>query len=180
MARRLFIFEEPDRFLAVARGEPGKRAFFLQAGQGRAVVTLGVEKMQVAALADRISAVVAAIGEPAGGAEASDRPALVDEAVEPMVELFRVGALALGWDPDTKSVLVEARPVNEEGEYPEVTDDDPNADDLLRVRLSAPQALEFATAAAAVVVAGRTPCPFCGQPLDPSGHFCTRSNGQLN
>lgn len=179
MARRLFIFDEPDRFLAVARGEPGKRAFFLQAGQGRAVVTLGLEKMQVAALAERISAVVAALGEPPGEARASDRR-LVDQAVEPMVELFRVGALALGWDPETKSVLVEARPVNEEGEYPEVTDDDPDAHDLLRVRLSAPQALEFATAATAVVVAGRTPCPFCGQPLDPSGHFCTRSNGQLN
>src|SRR5437867_3020723 len=137
MARRLFIFDEPDRFVAIARGEPGKRAFFLQAGQGRAVVTLGVEKVQVAALAERISAVVAALGEASGAAGSPDRT-LVDEAVEPVVELFRVGVLALGWDPDSRSVLVEARPVNEEGDDPEVADDDPDADDLLRVRLSAP------------------------------------------
>lgn len=179
MSRRLFVFDEPDRFVAVARGEPGKRAFFLQAGQGRAVVTLGVEKTQVAALAQRIAEVIAAVGDELAGT--LSRPETLSiEPVEPMVELFRVGVLALGWDPDAKALLIEARPVNAEGEYPEVADEDPEADDLLRVRLTAQQALEFAAAAAAVVVAGRPLCPFCGQPLDPAGHFCPRSNGQLN
>jgi uncharacterized repeat protein (TIGR03847 family) len=97
-----------------------------------------------------------------------------------MVELFRVGQLALGWDPEAQSLLLEARPMNEEGEYPDVADDDPDADDLLRVRLTAPQAMDFATAAVAVVVAGRPSCPFCGQPLDPGGHFCPRMDGHLN
>ena len=32
-------------------------------------------------------------------------------------------------------------------------------------------------AAEALVAAGRPPCPICGQPLDPDGHVCPRSNG---
>jgi hypothetical protein len=28
-----------------------------------------------------------------------------------------------------------------------------------------------------VVSAGRPACPFCSQPLDPSGHICPRANG---
>jgi len=31
--------------------------------------------------------------------------------------------------------------------------------------------------ASAVVSAGRPPCPFCNQPLEPSGHICPRANG---
>jgi hypothetical protein len=27
------------------------------------------------------------------------------------------------------------------------------------------------------VSAGREPCPFCGSPLDPTGHVCPRANG---
>jgi hypothetical protein len=27
------------------------------------------------------------------------------------------------------------------------------------------------------VAAGRPPCPFCLQPLDPGGHICPRANG---
>jgi 5-methylcytosine-specific restriction endonuclease McrA len=28
-----------------------------------------------------------------------------------------------------------------------------------------------------VVAAGRPTCQFCGQPIDPDGHICPRSNG---
>ena len=33
------------------------------------------------------------------------------------------------------------------------------------------------TLAGREVAAGRPPCPFCGDPLDPSGHVCPRANG---
>jgi uncharacterized repeat protein (TIGR03847 family) len=55
---------------------------------------------------------------------------------------------------------------------------DPRSD-VLRVRLSPAQARAFAKRAAAVVGAGRPACPFCGLPLDPSGHICPRRNGYL-
>jgi hypothetical protein len=28
-----------------------------------------------------------------------------------------------------------------------------------------------------LVSSGRPPCPICGQPMDPDGHVCPRSNG---
>ncbi|TMB85695.1 MAG: DUF3090 family protein [Chloroflexi bacterium] len=177
MTRRLFLFDQPDRFVAGAVGQPGSRAFFLQARQRGAVVTLGLEKTQVSALAQRIGELLMAVGEalePSAGSPATS------ELAEPMVELFRVGVLALGWDPASASLMLEARPIDEEGNYPEVADDDPDGPDLLRVRLSSLEAGQFATAAAALVQAGRSACPYCGQPLDPGGHFCVRMNGNSN
>ncbi|HTE66110.1 MAG TPA: DUF3090 family protein [Candidatus Binatia bacterium] len=41
-------------------------------------------------------------------------------------------------------------------------------------------AREFVRRAADLIAAGRPLCPFCGQPLEPTGHFCTRTNGHLN
>ena len=56
-------------------------------------------------------------------------------------------------------------------------DELPEVGDVLRVRLSPAIARAFAQRAAAVVGAGRPPCPFCGLPLDPTGHICPRQNG---
>jgi len=50
----------------------------------------------------------------------------------------------------------------------------------VRVQLEPNAALEFASGALAVVQAGRPPCPLCGEPLEPTGHFCTRRNGYQN
>ena len=47
----------------------------------------------------------------------------------------------------------------------------------LRVVLTPVQARAFARRCARVVSAGRPACPFCGQPLDPTGHICPRANG---
>ena len=35
----------------------------------------------------------------------------------------------------------------------------------------------FARRCTRLVQAGRPPCPFCGGPLDPTGHICPRANG---
>jgi uncharacterized repeat protein (TIGR03847 family) len=177
VTRRLFVFDQPDSFLARVVGEPGSRVFYLQARQGRAVVTVGLEKAQVSVLAQRIGELLIAVN--AAPEAVSSRPADNDVS-GPMVELFRVGVLALAWDPDTTSLVVEARPIDETGVYPEVADEDPDGPDLLRVRLSPSEAGRFAAAAAALVQAGRPTCPFCGEPLDPSGHFCVRMNGNPN
>jgi uncharacterized repeat protein (TIGR03847 family) len=53
--------------------------------------------------------------------------------------------------------------------------DDPR--DVVRVELEPQAALRFASGALEVVRAGRPPCPLCGEPLDPIGHFCVRRNG---
>jgi uncharacterized repeat protein (TIGR03847 family) len=48
------------------------------------------------------------------------------------------------------------------------------------VRLAPTEARSFVRRAEALLAAGRPACPFCGQPLDPRGHFCPRGNGQVS
>ena len=175
MSRRLLVFDAPDRFTPAAVGEPGHRSFYLQARQGGAVVTLGLEKIQMAALAERIGELLAS-EDPAAGQAGADGAG--PTPLEPMTELFRVGMLAIGWDRST--LTIEARPIDEAGRYEESADDDPNGPDLVRVRLSPDQGVEFIRLANALVAAGRPACPFCGQPIDPTGHFCPASSAHLN
>jgi uncharacterized repeat protein (TIGR03847 family) len=174
MTRRLFIFDGPDRFVPGAVGEPGDRAFFLQARKGGALVSVGLEKSQVAALATRLEDLLDAVE--AAPEAVPDDPGLE----EPVVELFRVGAMALAYDPTTEAIVIEAQTPTEDGDYVELPDDADEGPDLLRVRIDARQARGFVRHAEALVAAGRPACPFCGQPLEASGHFCPRSNGHLN
>jgi uncharacterized repeat protein (TIGR03847 family) len=177
MARRLFIFDAPDRFVAGAMGEPGDRTFYLQARKGQAVASVGLEKAQVAALAGRLAELLEAVGDdaPLAAADPDDGP--LDE---PLVELFRVGVMALAWEPSSERVVIEAQPQTEDGDYVDVTDEASEGPDLMRVRIAADRAREFVRRAAGLIAAGRPLCPFCGEPLEPTGHFCTRTNGQLN
>lgn len=188
MTRRIFIFDPPDRFVAGAVGVPGRRTFYLQARAGERVVSVSLEKVQVAALAERLDQLLDELerrglteAASAGGREAAG-PAPLDE---PLNEVFRAGTLTLGWDPEDARILIEARALrpedeDEEGdeEAAQWRDDDPNGPDVFRVRIDPAVARAFVEGAAAVLAAGRPPCPLCGAPLDPTGHLCPRRNGQ--
>src|SRR3989304_4602640 len=56
--RRAFVFDPPDRFVAGTVGEPGSRTFFLQAREGTRVVSVVLEKTQVAVLAERLGSLL--------------------------------------------------------------------------------------------------------------------------
>jgi uncharacterized repeat protein (TIGR03847 family) len=191
MPRRRYIFDPPERFIAGTIGDPGNRTFFLQARDGGRVVSVALEKVQVAVLAERLGDLLGeldrrgvphastedAAPEGDAGARTDDDAAPLDE---PLVEAFRAGSLTLGWDPDAERVLLEARAQDEDGEAidpDEDDDEDEDGPDLLRVRLTAAAARSFVARAARVVASGRPPCPLCGAPLDPRGHICPRRNG---
>ena len=166
-------------------GQPGDRNFFLQARDGVRVVSVVLEKVQVAVLADRLGELLSEL-ERRGieAAEAAERAAssAVDTGPldEPLNEAFRAGSLTLGWDGDAERVLVEARAQSEDGEEidpDEDDDEDEDGPDLLRVRMTAEAARSFVERAVRIVASGRLPCPLCGQPLDPTGHLCPRRNG---
>lgn len=175
MLRRVFDFDSPDRFVAGTVGAPGARSFFLQARQGGALVSVGLEKTQVAALAGRISELLDTVeglaGELPAQVRRDDRP-----LEEPTVELFRVGAMALAWDATTGRIVIEAQPLTEDGAFADVPDQAPEGPDLLRVRVEPSRARDFIRRAASLVAAGRPACPFCGQPLEATGHFCPKTN----
>jgi uncharacterized repeat protein (TIGR03847 family) len=175
MTRRLFVFDDPDRFLAGTIGEAGDRSFYLQARKGGALVSVGLEKVQVAALAERLDDLLDAVEVPSDAASTDDRG-----LEEPVVELFRVGAMALAWDAATEAVVIEAQMPTVDGEYAELPDDADDGPDVLRVRIGPGHARAFAQRAMVLVTSGRPACPFCGQPLDPQGHFCVQGNGSLN
>ena len=189
MPRRRYIFDPPERFVAGTIGDPGNRTFFLQARDGGRVVSVALEKVQVAVLAERLGDLLGELdrrGVPHGLPDETIpdmASAVEDDAApldEPLVEAFRAGSLTLGWDPDAERVLLEARAQDEDGEAIDPDDDDDEDEDgpdLLRVRLTAEAARSFVTRAARVVAGGRSPCPLCGAPLDPRGHICPRRNG---
>ena len=179
MSRLIHVFRQPERFVAGTVGEPGDRSFYLQAAEQARTVSVLLEKQQVTVLAERISALLAEVARRFGAEE--DIPAEtadLDPLIVPVEEEFRVGTMGLGWDADSKSIVVELLAVTEE-EIDEsvVLEDTDEGPDALRVFLSPVQARAFADRAELVVSAGRPPCPLCAEPLDAQGHVCVRLNG---
>ena len=196
MSRRIYDYGLPDRFVAGTVGQPGNRTFFLQARRGSSLVSVVLEKVQVAVLAERLTLLLAEVARlgvpvPEALAPADDDTAPLDE---PLVEAFRVGTMTLAWNGDGDEIVVEARARieideddeddqeedDESEEELEIADDDPDGPDLVRVRLTPTRARAFAERALRTIAAGRPPCPLCGQPLDPTGHLCPRRNGYVH
>lgn len=161
-----------SRITAAAVGDPGNRAFYLQARKEDVVVSLLVEKQQVALLSMHVDELLDRVGSPA-----SDDPAVPDPAdldlEEPVVSEFRVGQIGLGYDEARDLVLVQCEEYVAEEEAEERTEEP------ARVRLWATRAQLYALARRGEreVGSGRPVCRMCGEPIDPEGHFCPRSNG---
>jgi uncharacterized repeat protein (TIGR03847 family) len=178
----VFTYDPPERFVAGTVGQPGERTFYLQASAHGRVTSVVLEKVQVSRLAERLDQLLDQELRSSGGK--SPVPAVAPAALAddgplelPLLEEFRVGVIALGWDPDSQRVVIEAQ---EESETPveyladDVPEDGPG---VLRVRITAAAARAFSQRALRVVSQGRPPCPLCGLPLDASGHVCPRQNG---
>lgn len=185
MPRQVFDFDPPERFVAGTTGPPGARTFFLQARSGTALTSVALEKAQVSALAERVEELLDEVVRRSGGAAPVPAVTPADSRDDapldtPIEEEFRVGTMTLAWDGDRQLVVIECFEVGEEDDLGGSgaggsADDDPRS--LLRVSLTGASARAFCSRALAVVAAGRPPCPFCGDPLDPAGHVCPRANG---
>jgi uncharacterized repeat protein (TIGR03847 family) len=179
-------FDPPERFVTGTVGEPGQRTFFLQARSGSHLVTVALEKQQVAALAERIDELLDEVMATQGGAATIPAVAPLDledgEPLEqPIEEEFRAGTMTLSWDPDDARVVIEVFPFTEAAVVaPDQVEEDfeePEPDELLLVRIPAGAARAFVKRATQVLGAGRPSCPFCGSPVDAEGHLCVRMNG---
>jgi uncharacterized repeat protein (TIGR03847 family) len=188
MARIVFEYDPPDRFVAGTVGEPGQRTFYLQATGGGRTTSVALEKQQVSALAERVEALLDEVvrqssGEAAVPAVTPSDVTDTEPLASPVEEEFRVGTMAIAWDTDDEVVVIEAQELTEseedddETETPLIDDEADEGPTLLRVRITGAAARAFVSRAQAVVAAGRPPCPFCGGPLDAGGHVCPRANG---
>jgi uncharacterized repeat protein (TIGR03847 family) len=176
---RIFLFDPVERFVVGTVGVPGERTFFVQARTGSRLVSVTLEKAQVAAIADRVLQILREIrlSEPLTVIE---RVGYDDQPLEsPIDEEFRVGVIGLAYVSDRRLIEIDLQAItdsdNADDELLEI--DTSSEQDILRVLMTLGYAESFAKRANTVVAAGRAPCPFCGGPIDPNGHLCPRSNG---
>src|SRR3954454_2832300 len=174
MTHQVYAFEPPERFVAGTVGPPGERTFFLQARGGGRLVSVALEKVQVALLAEKLDELLVEANRRVG----VDLPttALTSSDNEPLDtpvdEEFRVGTLGLAFDVDTATVVIEAIAAgesevelttgddDEDDEPDDDADEDPDdALDRWRVPLPPEAPRAFIDRARRVVAAGRPPCP---------------------
>ena len=175
-------FDPPERFVAGTVGEPGSRTFFLQARQGPRLVSVALEKQQVAVLAERIDELLDEVMASSGNHTMipAVAPVGLDDSgplEQPIDEQFRAGTMTLSWDPGTARVVIEVFPLTDGPEEGDEPPEDTEPDEVFLVRLEAGPARAFVKRAVLVIDAGRPDCPFCGNPIDPEGHLCVRANG---
>ena len=178
MSRIVHLFDNPERFVAGTVGVPGERTFFLQARHGNRIVSVSLEKEQVALLADRLLDLLQQVESTNGITIEHTAAADLEPLDNPIIEEFRVGTLALGWNEHSRQVVIEAHAMTESfDDVPDLEEESDSGPDVVRIRILGSYAKGFAHRALAVVAAGRPPCPLCDQSLDPRGHICPRANG---
>ena len=168
-----------DALGAGAVGEPGQRAFYIQARSESAQLTVLVEKEQVALLAAEAVAFLDRIADQYPE-DTIVVPETMAELREPTVPLFRARMIGLGFDPERELVLIELREHSDDDEDDE-DDEAPMVAEreegyVARIYATRPQVRAMAAHSAGVVAAGRPLCELCSQPLDPAGHRCPRWN----
>ncbi len=155
-----YDLSDPERITVGTVGPVGDRLFLLQCRQGPVLLTLKMEKQQVAVMADYMARIV------------RDRPRpdhLPDDAAleEPAEPAWVVGTIGVSYDENDERIVLVIEEL--------VPEDETGA--IARLSISREQAAGFAIQATRLVESGRPPCPLCGSPLDPSGHECPRTNG---
>ena len=191
MAILVHRYDAPDRFVAGTVGQPGERTFFLQAREGNRITSVACEKQQVSVLAEHLDRVLDEVQRRSSGQV--DVPPAATAASDtqpldaPITEEFRVGTMTIAWDPTIERIVIElfsnvdpddsADDETPTAAAPEAEEDVIEADEVFVVKITAAEAREFVARAQALISAGRPACPFCLQPLDPSGHICPRANG---
>jgi uncharacterized repeat protein (TIGR03847 family) len=152
-----YVFANPDRVMVVVRGEVGNRLFLLQAREGRRLVIVKCEKLQLSALAEWLGQVMSTLGRLGHLPD--------DLSLESEYEAdFVAGDIAVAINEERQTIEVTIESADE-------------GDDTLELTLTKEWAGALAIAVTRLVDAGRPLCPLCGGPLDPRGHDCPRTNG---
>jgi uncharacterized repeat protein (TIGR03847 family) len=171
---RSFELSEVDWATVGTVGEPGQRTFYLQARQGDQLITLKMEKQQVAALSQFLAEILSDLAVP------DDVPSDETlELIEPVLAEWAVGGLQLAYDSGADRIVIlveEIGVVDEEDDENDAGLPDPDRG-AGRLGLTRTQASGVVRRGWELVNAGRARCSLCGHPMDPEGHSCPRTNG---
>jgi uncharacterized repeat protein (TIGR03847 family) len=116
---------DPVDFITVGTiGPKGRRVFHLQAGKGRQIVTVIIEKQQAQALSEAVGEMLDDLSHkyqvaPAAEVDLSQWDMSLRDPVQP---LFRVGQMGLGYDAERDLVVLVAQELVVEDEQLEVPD----------------------------------------------------------
>lgn len=167
-----YNFKPVTRITFGAIGSPGKRVFYLQTRQSDQLVTLIIEKEQVQLLANKLEDFLAELRQRLPHlAEASSSYNEEEMALEqPIDPAFRVGLMGLGYDEESDLLVLVAREIK-------ATDDGLKEASVARLWCTRSQLRTSCKWGLEVASRGRPICGNCGQPRDPEGHFCPKSNG---
>ncbi len=183
MSRIIYSHHNVERCVVGTVGVPGERAFFIQVLSSKGLNCVAVEKTQVQALVERLQLLVREIRRNRlASTDSLNLPAIKDDAQleYPITEDFRAGVIAITYEQGNQTIDLQIQGVSDDvDELIEAGDEEVGIDtpDLLIVSLTIAQVRGFCDRALNVVSAGRSPCPFCGLPLNPEGHICPRANG---
>ena len=149
------------RFVPGFVGVPGDRTFLLEIDDTGGRVWYLLEKVQVAAFAEQCALLLADLGLSGAGKDIDPGPLSEPDDIE-----FRVGRIGIDY--------------HEERDLIEITLE-PSAEDAMAVvHAVTPAQLDAAVRlGAAAVASGRPKCPRCGLAIDPDGHVCPTTNGDL-
>ncbi len=158
-----------SRITTGAVGPPGKRVFYIQARTESRLVSLIVEKHQIQAFAIGLEEFLEELeGRLPDLPEASaEYDSAEMELEEPLDPLFRVGQIGLGYDEESDRLVLIARQLESEDEGTEV----------VRLWCTRSQLRAMSFWGLELASQGRPICGNCGEPKDPEGHFCPKSNG---
>lgn len=162
-----YDLDQVTRITASAVGEPGRRVFYVQARQGRQVVSMIAEKEQVQALAQYIEQFLDELAEKNPLLSSPDDFLLVSDMdlEEPLESVFRIAQMGLGYDAERDLIILIIQGNEEDGVTPST-----------RVSATREQMKALSQHALQVVSKGRRICGNCARPIDPEGHFCPRMN----
>lgn len=145
-------------------GEPGNRTFRLRTvGAEGQSASMWLEKQQLQALDLAFGQLLAQLNF-----TESVKPPTFEVFAEPADHDFKVGRMAVGFDPMLKTMTLYAFDIS----VPE-EDDEPT----LAVRLNSAHCAGLRVQLQDIIQGGRPVCALCGASIDPEGHACIRSNG---
>ena len=157
-----FDFDELDFLTVGTLGPKGERTFYLQCRAFGELISLKLEKQQVAALAEYLDRILEDLPQ----AELGDLPSDLDLR-EPVVEAWSIGVLGVAYSREDDRLVVIAE---------ELVEDDESAASA-RFSISREQVAGLVVRAREVVAAGRPPCQYCSRPLESrNGEWCPCQN----
>lgn len=160
---RSFDLPDVDNFTTGTVGTAGQRTFFLQAKAGTQVVTLKVEKQQVAALAEYLAEMLDDLPEPSNTSIPDDL-----SLSTPIEAEWPVASMGVAYVESRDRIALWAEQLQRE--------DDQQAPATGRFQLTRGQVAAFVRHARSLVAAGRPPCPYCAAPLNDDDGWCPCHN----